>query len=204
MVVEAPKLIALVERLSESASTALKDLTGEEFDTDLLGQDGLADAPVLDRLCSHFVLTLTLRQLSAFSLRRDWAGLLGLVGRHLVWPAPVLSSCRFTIENPSSNVEASIRLAVASEWWNSESPVGLTVSSLLTMERPFRLCTPDHTQPVVPHITDVYSSQHDAPDASIPVCTLKLFPSLAFYRALRPFTGPVLAWRLAFAWRAVA
>ena len=55
---------------------------------------GLADAPVLDRLCSHFVLTLTLRQLSAFSLRRDWAGLLGLVGRHLVWPAPVLGRLR--------------------------------------------------------------------------------------------------------------
>ena len=29
---------------------------------------------------------------------------------------------------------------------------------------------------------------------------LKLSPSLALYRALRPFTGPVLAWRVAFAW----
>lgn len=28
--------------------------------------------------------------------------------------------------------------------------------------------------------------------------------SLQLYRALRPLVGPVLAWRLAFAWRAVA
>jgi len=34
--------------------------------------------------------------------------------------------------------------------------------------------------------------------------TLKLFPSLALYRSLRPFTGPVLAWRVAFAGRAAA
>lgn len=38
VVVEAPKLIALVEKLSESTTTTLKDLTGEEFDMDLLGQ----------------------------------------------------------------------------------------------------------------------------------------------------------------------
>ena len=45
VVVEAPKLIALVERLSESASTALKDLTGEEFDMDLLGQETGNETP---------------------------------------------------------------------------------------------------------------------------------------------------------------
>jgi len=28
--------------------------------------------------------------------------------------------------------------------------------------------------------------------------------SLQLYRALRPLVGPVLAWRLAFAWRAMA
>ena len=28
--------------------------------------------------------------------------------------------------------------------------------------------------------------------------------SLQFYRALRPLVGPVLAWRLAFVWRAMA
>jgi type IV pilus assembly protein PilB len=44
VVVEAPKLIALVEKLSESATTTLKDMTGEEFDMDLLGQESVADA----------------------------------------------------------------------------------------------------------------------------------------------------------------
>jgi hypothetical protein len=57
---------------------------------------GLAEAPVLDVLCSHFVLTLTLRQAGPgrFNLRRDWNSLLSLVGRHLVWPLPVLSRVR--------------------------------------------------------------------------------------------------------------
>ena len=40
VVVEVPKLMALVEHLSESTTTTLKDLSGEEFDMDLLGQEG--------------------------------------------------------------------------------------------------------------------------------------------------------------------
>jgi SpoVK/Ycf46/Vps4 family AAA+-type ATPase len=55
---------------------------------------GLADAPMLDRLCSHFVLTLTLRQAGRFNLRRDCNSLLALVGRHLVWPPAVLARLR--------------------------------------------------------------------------------------------------------------
>jgi len=55
---------------------------------------GLAEAPVLDVLCTHFVLTLTLRQAGRFNLRRDWNSLLSLVGRHLVWPQPVLGRVR--------------------------------------------------------------------------------------------------------------
>jgi SpoVK/Ycf46/Vps4 family AAA+-type ATPase len=55
---------------------------------------GLAEAPVLDRLCTHFVLTLTLRQVSRFNLRRDCNSLLGLTGRHIVWPASVLARLR--------------------------------------------------------------------------------------------------------------
>jgi SpoVK/Ycf46/Vps4 family AAA+-type ATPase len=55
---------------------------------------GLADAPVLDVLCSHFVLTLTLRQAARFNLRRDWNSVLSLVGRHLVWPPVVLARVR--------------------------------------------------------------------------------------------------------------
>ena len=55
---------------------------------------GLAEAPMLDLLCTHFVLTLTLHQPGRFNLRRDWNSLLALVGRHLVWPAPVLGRVR--------------------------------------------------------------------------------------------------------------
>lgn len=42
------------------------------------------------------------------------------------------------------------------------------------------------------------------PRLHTPRRTLKLFQSLALYRAMRPFTGPALAWRLSFAWRAAA
>jgi SpoVK/Ycf46/Vps4 family AAA+-type ATPase len=55
---------------------------------------GLTQAPVLDLLCSHFVLTLTLGQAGRFNLRRDCNSLLSLVGRHLVWPLPVLGRLR--------------------------------------------------------------------------------------------------------------
>ncbi|MEX8495353.1 ATP-binding protein [Sphaerotilus sp.] len=55
---------------------------------------GLQDAPVLDQLCSHFVLTLTLRQAGRFAGRRDWNSLLALTARHLVWPVTVLGRLR--------------------------------------------------------------------------------------------------------------
>jgi len=55
---------------------------------------GLGDAPVLDRLCSQFVLTLTLKNAGRFNLRRDWNSLLALTGRHLVWPESVLGRLR--------------------------------------------------------------------------------------------------------------
>ena len=55
---------------------------------------GLRDAPVLDRLCSQFVLALTTRHAARFNLRRDWNSLLSLTGRHLVWPATVLARLR--------------------------------------------------------------------------------------------------------------
>ena len=64
------------------------------FDHKPVLSPGLAQALVLDLLCSHFVLTLTLRQAGRFNLRRDWNSLLALVGRHLVWPQPVLSRVR--------------------------------------------------------------------------------------------------------------
>jgi SpoVK/Ycf46/Vps4 family AAA+-type ATPase len=55
---------------------------------------GLAEAPVLDRLSTHFVLTLTLKRAGRFNLRRDCNSLLGFTGRHLVWPALVLTRMR--------------------------------------------------------------------------------------------------------------
>ena len=55
---------------------------------------GLLDSPVLDQLCTHFVLTLTLRQASRFAGRRDWNSLLSLTARHLVWPVSVLQRLR--------------------------------------------------------------------------------------------------------------
>ncbi|MFM2276027.1 MAG: hypothetical protein RL211_1899 [Pseudomonadota bacterium] len=60
----------------------------------MLISPGLEDAPVLDLLCSHFVLTLTARQGAGFNARRDLNSVISLAGRHLVWPAPVLTRVR--------------------------------------------------------------------------------------------------------------
>jgi SpoVK/Ycf46/Vps4 family AAA+-type ATPase len=75
-------------------------------DSRLLLSPGMADAPVMDVLCSHFVLTLTLHQAGRFNLRRDWNSLLSLVGRHLVWPVPVLTRVRgFLAQRCKGNVQ---------------------------------------------------------------------------------------------------
>ena len=55
---------------------------------------GLKEAPVLDLMCSHFVLTLASRQGAKFNVRRDLNSLLALSGRHLVWPVPALRRLR--------------------------------------------------------------------------------------------------------------
>ena len=55
---------------------------------------GLREAPVLDRMCSQFVLALTLQNAARFNPRRDWASLLSLTGRHLVWPLSALHRLR--------------------------------------------------------------------------------------------------------------
>lgn len=54
----------------------------------------LRKAPVLDLMCSHFVLTLAARQGAKFNVRRDLNSLLSLAGRHLVWPVPALARLR--------------------------------------------------------------------------------------------------------------
>ncbi|MBT2299500.1 AAA family ATPase [Variovorax paradoxus] len=59
-----------------------------------LPSPGLKEAPVLELMCSHFVLTLAAKQGPRFNVRRDLNGLLSLTGRHLVWPAPVLLRLR--------------------------------------------------------------------------------------------------------------
>ncbi|WP_271007321.1 ATP-binding protein [Paucibacter sp. B51] len=60
----------------------------------VLPSPGLKDAPVLDRMCSQFVLTLTVKHAGRFNLRRDFNGLLSFTGRHLVWPLRVLGRLR--------------------------------------------------------------------------------------------------------------
>ena len=55
---------------------------------------GLKEAPVLDLMCSHFVLNLAARQGAKFNVRRDLTSLLSLSGRHLVWPLPALQRLR--------------------------------------------------------------------------------------------------------------
>lgn len=69
-------------------------MTKPRADPRLVPSPELKDAPVLDRMCSHFVLTLTMRQVARFNLRRDWNSLLSLTGKHLVWPATVLARMR--------------------------------------------------------------------------------------------------------------
>ncbi|HSV61112.1 MAG TPA: AAA family ATPase [Variovorax sp.] len=59
-----------------------------------LPSPGLREAPVLELMCSHFVLTLAAKQGPRFNVRRDLNGLLSLTGRHLVWPAQVLHRLR--------------------------------------------------------------------------------------------------------------
>jgi len=63
-------------------------------DARLILSPGLKEAPVLDRMCSQFVLTLTMHNAGRFNLRRDWNSLLSLAGKHLVWPTAVLSRVR--------------------------------------------------------------------------------------------------------------
>ena len=64
------------------------------LDVQVLPSPGLRDAPVLDMMCSHFVLTLAAKQGGKFNVRRDLNGLLSLAGRHLVWPVSTLARLR--------------------------------------------------------------------------------------------------------------
>jgi SpoVK/Ycf46/Vps4 family AAA+-type ATPase len=69
-------------------------LAKRSLDPQVLPSPGLKEAPVLDLMCSHFVLTLAAKQGAKFNVRRDLNGLLSLAGRHLVWPPPSLDRLR--------------------------------------------------------------------------------------------------------------
>jgi len=69
------------------------------LDSRVVLSPGLKEAPVLDRMCSQFVLTLTVRHAGRFNVRRDWNGLLSLTGKHLVWPTSVLARLRAFLNN---------------------------------------------------------------------------------------------------------
>jgi SpoVK/Ycf46/Vps4 family AAA+-type ATPase/DNA-directed RNA polymerase subunit F len=60
----------------------------------MLLSPGLKDAPVMDLMCSHFVLTLAAKQGPKFNVRRDLNSLLALTGRHMVWPTHVFTKIR--------------------------------------------------------------------------------------------------------------
>ena len=77
---------------------------------------GLTDAPVLDLMCSHFVLTLAARRGSNFNVRRDLNSVIGLTGRHLVWPAPILHRLR----------EFLGRRCASNEYWRGHAALGDT------------------------------------------------------------------------------
>ena len=72
----------------------LKRLLNQSLGGHLIASPGLAEAPVLDLMCSHFVLTLAARQGVGFNVRRDVSGIVVLAGRHLVWPLPALQRLR--------------------------------------------------------------------------------------------------------------
>ena len=73
----------------------------------VLTSPGLSEAPVLDLMCSHFVLTLAARRGSSFNVRRDLNSVVALAGRHLVWPASVLARVR----------EFLLRRCTTNEYW---------------------------------------------------------------------------------------
>ncbi len=88
----------------------VKRLMVESAGGQLILSPGLKDAPVLDLMCSHFVLTLAVRQGANFNARRDLNSLISLSGRHLVWPVPLLSRLRAFLQ----------RRCATNESWNGQ------------------------------------------------------------------------------------
>jgi SpoVK/Ycf46/Vps4 family AAA+-type ATPase len=74
------------KRVAQTLSVSLAD--------GLLASPGLKNAPVLEMMCSQFVLTLAAKQGAKFNVRRDLNSLLSLTGRHMVWPVHVMERLR--------------------------------------------------------------------------------------------------------------
>ncbi len=92
----------------------VKRLVGERSGELMLASPVLREAPVLDRMCSHFVLTLAARRGSSFNVRRDLNNVVALAGRHLARPAPVLRRVR----------EFLSRRCIANEFWRGHEALG--------------------------------------------------------------------------------
>lgn len=89
---------------------ATRALAGGHAAGPLLLPPGVRDAPVLDLMCSHFVLSLVARQGARFNLRRDLNSLLALAGRHLVWPPTILRRLRLFLQQRCHD----------NEWWHGQ------------------------------------------------------------------------------------
>ncbi|MDR7378872.1 SpoVK/Ycf46/Vps4 family AAA+-type ATPase [Rhodoferax ferrireducens] len=94
----------------------VKRLVSDSAHAPLIPSPGLKAAPVLDLMCSHFVLTLVARQGPKFNVRRDLNSLLAMAGRHLVWPQPVLLRLR----------EFLSRRCKDNEFWRGHTALGTT------------------------------------------------------------------------------
>ncbi|MEN9539232.1 MAG: hypothetical protein RLZZ126_1467 [Pseudomonadota bacterium] len=84
----------------------VKRLVVESESGPLLLSPGLKTAPVLDLMCSHFVLTLASRQGANFNPRRDLNSLVSLAGRHLVWPAALMLRLRAFLQRRCATNES--------------------------------------------------------------------------------------------------
>jgi SpoVK/Ycf46/Vps4 family AAA+-type ATPase len=77
---------------------AAKGVLREREPAPVLVPPSVQGAPLLDLMCSHFLLTLATQQSPRLNVRRDLNTLLALTGRHWVWPTTVLQRLRQFLE----------------------------------------------------------------------------------------------------------
>lgn len=111
----------------------------------LIPSPGLESSPVLDLMCSHFVLTLAARQGASFNVRRDFNGVVGLAGRHLLWPVSVLARLR----------EFLARRCLGNELWRGHE----SLSTAEFLERHGRWCGP-YDEATLFFFLDEYAKDH--------------------------------------------